>query len=454
MTTDFLLERFEERPDEPAVIGPRARCDFGELAERCRYWHAELERWGVAPGSVVALEADFSPNAIALFLALADREAILAPRCRDSGTDREAREELAGVELRIRVDTVDAVRVDPVERESRAAAHPLYEQLRRRGHAGLIQFTSGTSGEPKAAVQDLVLLLRKFEARRPALSTLAFLLFDHMGGINTALHALSNGATLVVPASRSPAEACRLIERHRVELLPVTPSFLNLMLLSGAHRHRDMSSLRVISYGAEPMPAATLDRVRAAFPDVKLQQTYGMVELGVLRTKSRDDGSLWLKVGGDGVETRVVGGVLQVHSRSQLLGYLNAPTPLTDDGWLITGDRVEQDGEYLRFLGRDSDLINVGGEKVYPAEVEGVIESMEGIAEARVYGEVNGLLGQIVCAQVAAPGEPDDSLTRRLKQFCRKRLEPYKVPVRVEVVAGERLGEGVKKSRAPGAVAR
>jgi acyl-CoA synthetase (AMP-forming)/AMP-acid ligase II len=118
------------------------------------------------------------------------------------------------------------------------------------------------------------------------------------------------------------------------------------------------------------MPDSTLWRLHAAFPRARLQQTYGLTELGVFQTRSLASDSAWVKVGGDGVETKVVDGELWIRCRYAMLGYLNAPSPFDEDGWFPTHDRVLVDGEYLRILGRDSDLINVGGEKVYPAEVE------------------------------------------------------------------------------------
>jgi acyl-coenzyme A synthetase/AMP-(fatty) acid ligase len=430
------------------VIAPAARCTFAELADSIGRWAERLGEEDVAQGTVVGLEGDFSPNSIALLLALAERGAIVVPHRSADPAGLEGRQELAQAEVLIRVDSVDGVLVEHTNRE---ASHELYGELRRRGHPGLVLFSSGTSGQPTAAVHDMTFLLEKFEVRRPALSALAFLLFDHMGGINTMLHTLSNGATLVSTGDRAPDNVCRLIEEHRVELLPATPTFLNLLLIGGAQRRHGLSSLRVISYGAEPMPATTLARLHDAFPAVKLQQTYGMIELGALRSKSRGDGSLWVSVGGEGFETRVVDGNLQVRSRSMLLGYLNAFAPITPDGWFETGDMVEQDGDYLKFLGRDTDLINVGGEKVYPAEVEGVIESMDGVVEATVYGEPNGLLGQIVCARVAVRNgrRGESGLARRVKRFCGERLERFKVPVKVEVVADEATGDRVKKLRRP-----
>jgi acyl-CoA synthetase (AMP-forming)/AMP-acid ligase II len=197
------------------------------------------------------------------------------------------------------------------------------------------------------------------------------------------------------------------------------------------------------------MPQSTLDRLAQVFPNITLQQTYGLIELGVLRSKSRENGSLWVKVGGEGFQTRVVDGVLQIKSASTILGYLNAPAPITPDGWFITGDAVEQDGEYFRILGRKSEIINVGGEKVYPVEVESVIQALPNVAEVTVYGEKNPLLGSIVCAKVRLrePEEPQ-AFIDALKRFCNGRLDRYKVPVKVIVIDQQQFGDRFKKSRA------
>jgi long-chain acyl-CoA synthetase len=438
-------EAFEQHAGEPAVIAPGARATFGELRELCGHWAGELEREGVEPGTVVGLEGEFSPNAIALLLALVERTAIVVPQSNASRAGRERKDEIAQVEAYFRVDDADAV---SFERTGRTATAELYAELRRRGRPGLVLFSSGTSGDPKAAVHDFTFLLEKYRVRRPALTTLTFLLFDHWGGLNTMLHTLSNGGAVVTGRDRSPEGVCALIERHRVELLPATPTFLNLLLLSGAHREHDLSSLRIVTYGAEPMPQSTLERLREAFPDLKLQQTYGLIEVGVMRSKSREDGSLWVKLGGEGYETRVVDGILQIKTRSTILGYLNAPTPITADGWFVTGDAVLQDGDWFRILGRKSELINVGGEKVYPAEVESVIQSMGDVEEATVYGESNALMGHIVCAKVRTrvPVEPGEFAVR-VKQHCGERLERFKVPVKVQVVDEYQFGERFKKIR-------
>jgi len=385
MFIDFLSRSFAEFASGDAIVWNGRAIRYAEIGERLSHWTAELQTTGIAPGSVVALEGDFSPNSIALFLALVERACIVVPQSNVSRKGRVRKDEIAQIEHFCEIDAADNVAFRVADR---TAEGPLYAVLRSRNHPGLVLFSSGTSGEPKAAVHDFVPLLEKFHTRRTALRTLNFLLFDHWGGLNTLLHTLSNGGTVVTVRDRSPESVCSLIEQHKVHLLPATPTFLNLLLVSGAHRHHDLGSLKVISYGAEPMPQATLDRLRAAFPDVQLLQTYGLIEVGVLRSKSRENGSLWVKVGGEGYQTRIVDGMLQIKTTSTILGYINAPSPITADGWFMTGDAVEQDGEYLRILGRKSEIINVGGEKVYPSEVESVIQEMDNVLEATVYGKI------------------------------------------------------------------
>ena len=131
-----------------------------------------------------------------------------------------------------------------------------------------------------------------------------------------------------------------------------------------------------------------------------------------------------------------------------MLGYLNAPSPFTDDGWFMTGDAVEVDGEYIKILGRRSELINVGGEKVYPAEVESVLQQMDGVADVVINGEAHPLTGNIVVARVKL--ETDETLSefrKRMRAHCADRLERYKIPQKVQLVGKSMHGERFKKMR-------
>lgn len=163
-------------------------------------------------------------------------------------------------------------------------------------------------------------------------------------------------------------------------------------------------------------------------------QKYGTSEVGTLRSKSRSSDSLWVKLGGEGYQTRIVDGKLEIKAESSMLGYLNAESPFTADGWFKTGDLVEVDGEFIRFLGRDSDVINVGGQKVNPAEVESLIAGLPNIRDVVVFGKPNPLMGQVVHALVRTVDDEDSgSLQRRVRAACVEGLEKHKVPMTIEV---------------------
>ncbi len=445
MFIDFLLKVFEEKPDADAIVWKGKVSGYGWLRERIEYWRKRLEGENVKPGTVVVLEGDFSPNSIALLLALTEMRAIIVPLTKIVKAKREEFIQIARGEKLILLSEDDEAEISDLPYEAKGE---LFETIRNRNVPGLILFTSGSTGKSKAAVHDFSKLFEKFKVRRHSLRIINFLLFDHWGGLNTMLYALSNGGTIITVQDRSPESVCALVEKHRADLLPSSPTFLNLLIISEAYKKYDLSSLKTISYGAEPMLPHTLRKLSEIFPGTKLLQTYGLIELGVLRSESKSADSLWVKVGGEGFQTRIVDGILQIKAHSAMLGYLNAPSPFTDDGWFITGDSVEQDGEYIKILGRKSEMINVGGEKVYPAEVESVIQQMDNVLEAIVYGEKNPITGSIVCAKVNLVKDEDrKAFAKRLKKFCRAKLQNFKVPVKVKVVEEKLVSERFKKSR-------
>ena len=177
-------------------------------------------------------------------------------------------------------------------------------------------------------------------------------------------------------------------------------------------------------------------------------QTYGLSEIGILRSKSKSSDSLWVKIGGEGFKTRVVNDMLEIKAKSAMLGYLNASNPFTDDGWFKTGDAVEVDGEYIKILGRKSEIINVGGEKVYPQEIEDVILELDNVSDVTVYGEKNPIVGNIVCARVSLKTIAEKKIfILKLKKYCNESLKGYKVPVKVQIVQNELHSDRFKKIR-------
>jgi acyl-CoA synthetase (AMP-forming)/AMP-acid ligase II len=449
MTEHWLLARLGNWPGQPALIWNDQPFTYQWLQERAEQWQQELLERGVKPGQVIALEADYSPEACALLLALIVHDNIVAPLSSITPEQKGRFLEIAQVEGVFTWDGEGRWLYSP---RTETVSHPLLLTLRAAGAAGLVLFSSGSTGDPKAALHNFDLLLEKFQEQRRGSITLAFLLLDHIGGLNTLFHTLANGGTLVTIAGRDPAAVCRAVERHEVRVLPTSPTFLNLLLMSELHREYNLSSLELITYGTEVMPASTLVQLNRIFPGTRFLQTYGLSEVGILRTRSRDSQSLWVKVGGEGYETKVVDGILWIKARFAMLGYLNAPSPFDADGWFNTDDEVEVDGEYLRILGRRSEIINVGGQKVYPAEVESVLLQMDNVEDVVVLGEKNPLLGQVVVARINCGHEEDPrELKQRVRDFCRGKLEPYKIPVRVEVAQSRQYSQRFKHLRRQGA---
>ena len=430
MDAQFLINAFKEASDKLSIVWNGKEITYADLLKSIELSNEFLIKNKISPGQVIALKGDFTPFSISLLISLINNQNIIVPFNNPMRTSEMVKFEVARVQKTISVD----IDTDfcTVENTGFDGNHEYYTKLRDLEVSGLVLFSSGTSGIPKGAVHNFQKLLQKFKTQRKSLRTINFLLFDHWGGLNTLLHTLSNCGVVLALYDRKPDFVCKFVQDNNVELLPVSPSFLNLMILSETYKKYDLSSLKLISYGTEPMPETTLKRSKKLFPDVRFQQTYGLIELGVLRSKSKSDDSLWVKLGGDGYDLRVVDNMLEIKAESAILGYLNASSPFTEDGYFITGDQVEVDGEYYKILGRKSELINVGGDKVYPQEVENTILMMSNVMEVTVYGQKHALMGNIVCAKVLLKEKEEKKVfSRRLKDFCKERLKTFQVPVKV-----------------------
>jgi long-chain acyl-CoA synthetase len=440
----WFFDRMAEYEGRPALLFRDETWSYRGLLAAVERWRADLDRQGVESGGSVAIAGPVSPSSCALLLALIASGRVAVP---------------VGPLLGRRTDLFDVAGVSAVceltadgegsfERRPVPSPPDLLARLRREGRPGLVLFTSGSTGEPRAVLHDCERLLDGFRAARAARRSILFLALDHIGGFNTFLSLLTAGGTAVLLEERGPQAVCGAIERHRAELLPTTPTFLRMLLVSRAYLEHDLASLRLITYGAEPMPESTLSRLREVLPEVRLLQTYGLSELGIPRTRSRASDSLWVQVGGPGCETRVVDGVLFLRAATSMVGYLNAPSPFDPEGWFNTGDEVSVDGDFLRIHGRRSEIINVGGEKLHPAEVESILLEMDNVREAVVWGKASPVTGQLVAAtlRLFAP-EPVADLGRRVRAFCRGRLASYKIPLLVEISDDAVHGDRFKKLR-------
>lgn len=426
----WLIDRFREHSETVAFIHNGRSVTYGSVCDMVDNFGCKLQKEGIARADKAVVIGDYSPEVFCMLLALAVERCMVIPLSRQSVVEEDVALQVCGSDWIIQFDehgqSFDiAPKVISVQNE-------LLDGFMTKQHAGLILFSSGSTGTPKGILHDFDRIAEKFRKQRSALITIPFLMIDHFGGINTILAITSSLGTLVTIDDRSIPMLCSAIEKYKVELLPVTPSFLNLLLMLRAHETHDLSSIKRITYGTEVMPQGTLDRLREAFPGVVLQQTYGLSEVGVLQSQSRPDGSLWLRIGGQGFATQVRDGILWIKSEYRMEGYLNAKSGFDEDGWFNTQDEVVIDGEWLKILGRVTDIINVGGQKVYPVEVENVILGLDNVEDVAVFGEPHNILGEIVVAKVRV-SEPEevDTLKKRIRAACLVHLTSYKAPSKV-----------------------
>jgi long-chain acyl-CoA synthetase len=405
--------------DYPFLIHKGYELRFSEITSQ-----SPVDLSQVGKGDVVAIIGDFNPSSILTLLRLIDIGVVVVPITVDTRHEHDYFFESALVDV-----VIDGTEV---KRRSHNQQHKLIDKLRNLGHAGLVLFSTGTTGRPKAILHDLTLFLKRFETPRPTLKTINFLLFDHIGGINTLLHTLFNKGVVVAPEFRTVDSILETCRKFHVEVLPTTPTFLRMMLMSGAVPSKVPDCLKIITYGTERMDQPTLDDLCKLLPSVDFRQTFGMSELGILRVKSEARDSLYMKIGGESVETKVVNNILWIRSSTRMLGYLNAPSPFDPQGWYDTKDVVEVKDGYYKVTGRISDVINVGGLKFMASEVERVALQFPNVSLVKVTPKTNPITGQHVelLVQATTQGAVDKVV---LLSFLKGRLQPHMVPKRIRI---------------------
>lgn len=403
----------------PFLIHKGAELKFSEIATQ-----HPVDLSVVKTGDVVALIGDFNPSSILTLLRLIDLGTIVVPLTVETTHEHEYFFSTAAVDV--------VIQNGIATRRPKQELHPLIQQLRQKNHAGLILFSTGTTGRPKAILHDLTLFLKRFDTPRPTLRTINFLLFDHIGGINTLLHTLFNKGVVIAPEARTVDSVLETCRKYSVEVLPTTPTFLRMMLMSGAVPDKVPASLKVITYGTERMDQPTLDELCRLLPHVDFRQTFGMSELGIVRVKSAARDSLFMQIGGEGVEVRVKDHVLQIKSESRMLGYLNADSPFDSEGWYDTKDVVEVKDHTYKVVGRISDVINVGGLKFMASEVERIALEFPGVSLVKAIGKQNPITGQHVELMVQ-PAAGKDVDKHELMAYLKEKLQSHMVPKRIRI---------------------
>ena len=425
------LSQIWEGDESAFLVHSSGSLSFSQIREQ-----APVDLTKVSTGDVVAIIGDFDPQSIQTLIRLFSLGAIVVPLTSDTRSQHEYFFNSAFVDF--------VVEGDRVETRNQPLSHDLLELLREESAPGLVLFSTGTTGRPKAILHDFRSFLRKFETPRPTLRTLNFLLFDHIGGINTLFHTLFNKGVVIAPESRTVDVILETCARFEAEVIPTTPTFLRLLLMSGRIQKEFPPSVKLITYGTELMDEPTLLELCRALPEVDFRQTFGMSELGIVRVKSEARDSLFMKIGGEGVETRVKKDVLQIKSSSRMLGYLNESSPFDREGWYDSKDVVEVKGDFVKITGRTGDVINVGGLKFMASEVEREALGYPGVLLAKVVGRKNPVTGHHVeitlQAREGVVVEPSGVI-----KYLKGRLPSHMVPVKIRI-SEVPIGHRFKKS--------
>ncbi|WP_419675787.1 ANL family adenylate-forming protein [Aliarcobacter butzleri] len=440
----FVIERFKSFNQKKALIFENISYTYEEFILQIETYKKILNENKIS-SKVVAIIGDYSFYNLALFFALFENKNIIVPITTTVKKIQDEFIEESFCQYVIKTQETKLL-IDKLEQNS---SHAMIDSLKAISNAGLVLFSSGSTGKPKAMIHNLDNLINSYEDKKEkSMNMLVFLMFDHIGGLNTVFNALSMGATLIIPKNRDAKNICELIETYKIMVLPSSPTFLNLILISGEYEKYDLKSLRLITYGTETMPQSLLIKLKEAFPKVKFLQTFGTSETGISTTSSKSSDSLFMKIEDEKSEFKIVDNELWLRSKTQVLGYLNASMEsFTSDGWFKTGDLVEEleDG-YLKIIGRSKEVINVGGQKVLPSEVESVILSMSQISDCMVYSEKNIITGQTVVCDVVLKADCEN-IKKELRLFCKDKLEAYKIPTKVNVVEKTNFSDRFKKIR-------
>ena len=322
-----------------------------------------------------------------------------------------------------------------------------------------LMLTSGTLGLPKIVGHTLEGLTGAITAGgvergvQPVWAT--FYDIRRYGGLQILLRAIVGGGSMVLsePGETIADHVARLANRA-VTHISGTPSHWRKLLMSGA---ASAFSPRYVRLSGEIADQAVLDGLRQAFPSASIGHAYASTEAGV--GFAVNDGlegfpADMIGTNSDGVEMKVVDGCLRIRSRRAAHAYVGREAPaLTDrEGFVDTGDMVELRGNRYHFVGRRGGIINIGGLKVHPEEIEAVINRHEEVRMARVRARKSPITGAIVVADIVLADDCDaargEEIRGRILADCRANLAPHKVPAMIKYVDKLEITAAGKLARA------
>jgi acyl-CoA synthetase (AMP-forming)/AMP-acid ligase II len=340
-----------------------------------------------------------------------------------------------------------------------AAGEPVLPEEPEETDLAVLMYTGGTTGLPKGvALEHRAEMLNMYHIGM-IMELDEELTYLHQ---TPMFHAASMGGVMGIPMAggRSvfiplfdPGPVLDLVERHQVTQTVMVPTMIGMLLNHESFRPERLASMRILTYGASPMPAALLDRLLGLYPDLGLTQGYGMTEAAslltwldqadhrrggnCLRSAGRPVPGVLLSIRDDDGEEVARGETGEVWAKAGnfMREYWNKPEATEEvfvDGWYRSGDAgyLDADG-FLYLVDRVKDMIVTGGENVYSAEVEAAISKHPAVDQVAVIGIPHDTWGEQVHAIVVLrPGE--EATAEELQEFARQQIAGYKVPKSVE----------------------
>jgi len=288
-------------------------------------------------------------------------------------------------------------------------------------------FTSGTTGQPKKVIHNIDTLARAVRFGNRYKGQIWAYAYNptHMAGLQVFFQAFENQNTLVNVFNQSRDYVYQLIREKGITHISATPTFYRLLLPFEQAYKRVVR----VTLGGEKSEQHLYDNIMKIFPNAKINNVYASTEAGSLFSAKGDCFQIPESIKD---KIKVVDGELLIHK--SLLGSSDSFEFFAD--YYHSGDLVEWVDEahgLFRFTSRKNELINVGGYKVNPGEVEVAIEDIEGVRQAMVYGKANSILGNVLCADVVM--EPEAILTElHIKKMLSAKLQDFKVPRRIKFV--------------------
>jgi long-chain acyl-CoA synthetase len=434
-----FLSLVEAAPDAAALIdaSTTAITSRAQLLARADELAAELTAAGLREGDALAIQLPNSVDFVAAFVTALKLRLIAVP------IDRDAPEtEVAAILGHFAVKGFlyrGGISVRAIDGRPNVPAD-----------ARLIKLTSGSTGQPKGIVTresnliaDATNICSTMGIAADDLN-LGAIPFSHSYGFsNLVTPLLVQGTAAVVSNDYLPQSLIELANRHRCTVAPLIPMvFEHLATVA----HGSFETVRTFISAGAPLPPSTSRKFRELFGH-DIHSFYGCSECGGI-TYDRLGGAVERGTVGaplDGVELMLDGARVAVRSGSVALGYLFDANTFESFDDFVTDDLIElRDGE-VALTGRASDLINTAGKKVNPREVEAVLLQIDGVREAKVYGEPAGARGEVVAAAIVAL----PNITREyVREFCRARLSAHKVPRIVKLIDQMPVDERGKIKRA------